>query len=86
MLSRLRRSEHGAAGRAGSKSRPSPVSTPGASLKAAPQPYAAEGGGSFAAPTGRALSSEIPLDAVLDGVDFLMLGFPSKKTGRNLTD
>jgi len=33
-----------------------------------------------------AAPSEIPLDAVLDGVDFLMLGFPSKKTGRNLTD
>lgn len=46
------------AGRAENNRRRSPVSTPGASLKAAPQPYAAEGGGSFAAPTGHALSTE----------------------------
>lgn len=45
------------AGRAENNRRRSPVSTLGASL-VAPQPYAAEGGGSFTAPTGHALSNE----------------------------
>lgn len=41
--------------------KPWPVSTPGASL-IAPQPCAAEGGGSFAAPTGQALSlDDLPI-------------------------
>lgn len=44
------------AGRAEETRRRSPVSTPAASPKAALHAYAAEGGGSFAAPTGHALS------------------------------
>ena len=51
-------SENGA-GRAEENRRRSPVSTPAASPKAALHAYAAEGGGSFAAPTGRALSSDL---------------------------
>lgn len=54
----IRRSPYGAAGTAEGKRQPSPVSTPVASPKAALHAYAAEGGGSFAAPTGRALSIE----------------------------
>jgi hypothetical protein len=46
------------AGRAEETRRRSPVSTPAASPKAALHAYAAEGGGSFAAPTGHALSSD----------------------------
>ena len=52
----LRDSENGAAERAEEIFLRSPVSTPAASPKAAPHAYAAEGGGSFAAPTGHALS------------------------------
>lgn len=46
------------AGRAGNNRRRSPVSTPAASPKAALHACAAEGGGSFAAPTGHALSGK----------------------------
>lgn len=52
--SAIRRSPYGAAGTAEGKRQPSPVSTPAASPKAALHAFAAEGGGSSAAPTGRA--------------------------------
>ena len=59
LMAALRVAENGA-GRAGNNRRRSPVSTPAASPKAALHACAAEGGGSFAAPTGHALSSALP--------------------------
>ncbi len=55
MNSAIRRSDY-RGGRAEENRRRSPVSTPAASPKAALHAYAAEGGGSFAAPLGHALS------------------------------
>jgi len=57
MNSAIRRSDY-RGGRAEENRRRSPVSTPAASPKAALHACAAEGGGSFAAPLGHALSDE----------------------------